>query len=228
MGWLAGLLTVLVLLLPAPGAARAQATEPTDPLSVVRAFHAAKSAHDVEGVLAVLTDNAELDDCDCPTKETKRAAHVAAFARNSWHEYANYRVSGSTVTYTWRNGFDDFGRLPNVPPREGTGEATVRDGKIIRVTGVTDPASIERQNAALAANRAGQAASTVATVVARATVTEALAVQSTQVAASGVLQRTPDTQDRTTPSVAPWALALALMFVGTVALALFQRPSRAH
>ena len=203
-GLLAGLLAALTA---GPVTAQDAPPPPTRWPSCGRS-HTAKAARDADALVAVFAEGAEISGCACPTPEAVRATYQRGlFARDVVFEYANLRVAGDAVTYEYRI-YEGDQKAQGIPPREGTEVDTVRDGKIVAAIMHPDPASAARQDAALRALRARQAAA---------------AATATHVARSGLLRDLPSTQDRGSPSVGPWVLATAAALLGVLLLAAVRR-----
>jgi hypothetical protein len=146
-------------------------------------------------------------------REALRQRLPEVFAADQRIAVSAIRVADDRVTYDWRATIDPaVGR--DLPALEGTDEFVVRNGKISRWTRRPDPAAVERQRLALHAMLAARAAQ------------RDHASQATAVAASGVLQRTPDTQGRRTPSPALWAAGAAgIVLVTGLAALIRSRPA---
>jgi hypothetical protein len=86
---------------------------------------------------------------------------VGASLVHSHVEMTNARTNAQTVAWDYRLYQDPYQRLPGVGPVEGSAVAEVRAGRIVRLTLVDEPASVARQQAALATflstQRAGRA-----------------------------------------------------------------------
>jgi hypothetical protein len=189
-----------------------------DPVTVVQAFRAAIAAQDSEAVLAVWADDGvylitDHNDAIPLGREALRQRLPAVFAADQRIAVGAFRVADDLVTYDWRATLDPaVGR--DLPALEGTDEVVVRNGKISRWTRRPDPAAAERQRLALHAMLAARAAQ------------RDHASRATAVAASGVLQRTPDTQGRRTPSPVLWAVGAGaiLLVTGLAALTRSRTP----
>jgi ketosteroid isomerase-like protein len=181
-------------------------------LTVAQTFRAAIAAQDVAAVLALWADDGVyLHDDHAAVVALGREALPqrlpVVFAANQHPVAGTFRVAGDVVTYDWQVPPDPAaGR--DVPALAGTDELLVREGKIHRWTQHPDPVATDRQRQALDAVLAVQATQRAQTAAA------------TAVAASGVLRRTPDTQDRRTPPPALWAAGAAgiLLVTGLAAL----------
>jgi hypothetical protein len=224
-------------------AARAAADSPPE-VGVVRDFVAAWNTPDLEGVVALFADdarvrqrgpeiseygpNVEVDDVfgsawsyagELPVSDGD-AVVWATGKREIWawvsrllaggHRIvaSNYRLQDNTVTWDyqvpapalWRVG------LPQLPPATGTIDALIVDGRITRFTLTSTPgAAAARRRAILGA---------LATTHAHETR-----------AASDTLPPpgAPNTQDRTTPSPAPWLIAIVLSLAATLGVSALQR-----
>jgi hypothetical protein len=199
----AAVLAAVVLTGGLPPAGRAQAS---DPVTVAQTFRAAIAAQDVAAVLALWADDGVyLYDDHAAVVALGREALPhrlpVVFAAKQHPVAGTFRVAGDVVTYDWQVPPDPAaGR--DVPALAGTDELIVREGKIHRWTQHPDPVAADRQRQALDAVLAVQATQ------------RAQAAEATAIAASGVLQRTPDTQGRRTPSPALWAAgAVAILLV---------------
>jgi LmbE family N-acetylglucosaminyl deacetylase len=213
--WAAVLLAVVLLgALTPSGLAQA-----TDPLTVAQAFRAAIAAQDPDAVLAVWAEDGVYLPADHPADHAV-AVRVgraelqqrlpAVFAANQRTRLGPFRVAGDVVSYDWQTSPDPAaGR--DLPPLTGTDELVVREGKIQSWTEHADPAAADRQRRALDAVLAARAAQ------------RAEDAQATTIAASGVLRRTPDTQDRRTASPALWGAGAVAILLG-VGLAALARP----
>ena len=201
---------VLVSTVAHPGLAQAN-----DPLTVAQTFRAAIAAQDPEAVLAVWADDgvylhADHDAVVPLGRAELRQRLPVVFAANQQLVAGTFRVAADVVTYDWHAPPDPAaGR--DLPALTGTDELVVREGKIRRWTQHADPAAADQQRQALDA-----------VLTARAAQREH-AAQATAVAASGVLRRTPDTQDRRTPSPVLWAIAAGAILLAT-GLATLTRP----
>ncbi|HEX2194872.1 MAG TPA: hypothetical protein VHK63_07975 [Candidatus Limnocylindria bacterium] len=99
--------------------------------------------------------------------------------------------------------------LPSLPAEEGSDLVVIRQEQIVSYSRIVDP----RARAARA-----QALQTVMAEVATRT------ARATAVSESGVLDRTPETQWRSTPTAGPWIAAAVLSLLGALGLAASKRP----
>jgi hypothetical protein len=78
-----------------------------------------------------------------------RTLMATQFRQNQRLETFNFRSSGSTVTWDYREHQALLQGLPGIGPIEGVAEAEVQAGRILRLTQVDDPASVARWRAAV-------------------------------------------------------------------------------
>jgi len=100
---------------------------PNDPASVVQAFFAARSAFNTDVALSYLTEDSQI-----VSREASSTGLAAAqkfiqkrVDKNYQFELSNVKASGNSVTFD----FKVFQNGKSV--QEGTGEAQVKDGKIL-------------------------------------------------------------------------------------------------
>ena len=139
------------------------------------------------------------------------SASLRAWARDLFRlghrtEASNYRAEGATATWRYRDFDGPPQALHGLGPVEGTARAEVREGRIVRLTRVDDPASVARQRAAAGPILAAHAA------------------RREGAATPGQGQEVPvlHAQERTTPSTGPGLIALAGL-AATACLAAFAR-----
>lgn len=197
-----------VLLLPLPAMAQT-----TDPAAVVQRFVAALNAKDMASALCCFSDDAAYG--GGAGKEYIRSRLERDFSVNRRLVITAIQVVGNRVIWSWQSFEDPYQRL-TVPPIEGTDESLVENGVIVSNTGAVDQDSVRRQQAALPV--------ALATRRAQLAIEATQAAHATQVAASGLLQRLPSTQERGTPPAVPWAAAVVLLLFASVGLAAFRRP----
>ena len=108
-------------------------------------------AHDPRVVRAYLEDSRH-DLNDNPSALIWVTGHqeiaawaAAAFAHRHRFVAAQYRATGDTVSWRYREFVDPFQRAPGVSPAEGEAEAVVRGGRITRLSLVQSPASVQQQ-----------------------------------------------------------------------------------
>ena len=103
-----------------------------------------------------------------PFSWTRGAGEIRALMAEDFRwrprlEAFNFRVSGPTVTWDYREYRAELQGLPGIGPIEGVAAAEVQAGRIVRLTQIDDPTSIVRQRAAVDSfvrQRAGRAAPT--------------------------------------------------------------------
>jgi len=162
--------------------------EAADLVAFARAYTAAWNAHDLEAVLARFGPDAvvrrrseEVPEAVWDAQEqwivdsfvdaspgagfawVRGSASIRAWARDLFRlghrtEAAEYRAEGATATWRYRDFDGPPQALHGLGPVEGTAQAEIRAGRIVRLTRVDDPASVARQRAATAPILAAQAA----------------------------------------------------------------------
>jgi ketosteroid isomerase-like protein len=127
-----------------------------DPVSVVKDYDAAWNAHDVEGVLAFFTDDAEVRMEPAPPddefggvysgKEQIRAGFVEPLMEGFYVDSSNHQVAGAQeglgerVIWTAMVSGEFFRQMGVEPPVESSAEAIVEGDKIKSFT-ATNPAA---------------------------------------------------------------------------------------
>src|SRR5688572_20568749 len=99
------------LILTSAGASAGTAAQSADAVSVVKAFHDAYNARDLDGALSYFADYAPIPDCDCPVLEQKRAAFQQAFRADHRREVSNFKVADNVVTWDWASNREPNRRL---------------------------------------------------------------------------------------------------------------------
>jgi len=116
-------LALLAVLLVACGGSSQQGA---DPASVVKAFHEAANAKNVDAAIALLADDAVIirEENVITGKEQIRAWLQSEVDHNITYAASNFQVAGDKVTYTCK-AFENGRQIG-----EGIGEAIVQAGKI--------------------------------------------------------------------------------------------------
>lgn len=160
------LLLLLLLLLGAvtlwlAGAPRAAAQQ-RDLAPFAQAYNAAWNARDLDAVLAFFAPDAivldTVADSDKPPaswvgEDAIRARMRTAFLAQSHVDTSTYQTSaqrsGETVTWRYRLWENPYQQWPGVEPVDGTAEAVVQAGQIIRLRTAHDSDSVHRRSDAL-------------------------------------------------------------------------------
>ena len=233
----------------AQGAPPAPAPE-ADPVALATALNAAWNAGQVEGVVALLAEEATVRQRDADLEGS--GPNVAVRDRYGVaHTYVGEPPPGDGRVVTWAAGVPEVRAWARPLLAAGhrvevTGYRTGGDGATAtwdyaattaatrRLPGVgptAGTAELTVRGGRIGGQREGDDPASVAAREASlwraAAAGAARATQATAVAASGVLRRTPDTQRRGTPAVGPWIVAAALSLAGVVLLALLKRPPEA-
>jgi ketosteroid isomerase-like protein len=172
---LPALAPALAVGLVAPGQSAAQgiAAAESDLVALARTYTAAWNAHDLEAALACFAPDAVIEyraagppdavweaaghgeDTSgralIPGTEAIRAHLRAQFRWQGHVETWTYRATGDVVTWSYRQREAPEQHLPGLRPVEGTAAASVRAGRITRLSLVHDPASVAARATAVAA-----------------------------------------------------------------------------
>jgi hypothetical protein len=206
---------------------------PEDAGPLAAAFEAALDSGDAAGALALFAPDAQVKE-----RVAVLAAgpeRVAAWVRGCLLPDIRIvpgtrRVDGAGAAWVMWDALgcyrrarpDTFTPAWDVAPADGTLAVAVAGGRISTLTIAYDPAWERRKLEAQAAPvRTAQARATQAAAAATAGAA-AIATRGVEAthAADARLPKAPNTQDRRTPSVGPWLVALGLTLAGVLGLAL--------
>jgi len=200
------------MLLGSPAGVSAQVS---DARTVVNTWISVQNAHDLDGALALFTDDGIIRIVPAPPgtsgvwagKQQLREVLQSWFADNLRIETTNVQVAGDRVTWFTRVWFDSWIKL-GVAPIDNDSEAVVQGGKLKSFTANNSPEGVARLQAAAAAAQPAPAPAPAAAP--RPAPVEAAPVAAPPAQVPGRLPRTGLADD----GLAPLGLALGGLLFG--------------